>query len=119
MGTMLRNTDEVNFKIKGQEGETLRRLDSYYNVRKITRMARGVTPFTFFNNALWDGTLDGKPIADGQKVFYEAEFIRDSNSEPQYLSFPVVGDATGPVLSNVNYDDETGNLKWTSYDHVS
>ncbi len=118
MATMLRNARQVNFRILDENFNTLQELDSYYNQRKITYMSRGQMPFTFFQNALWDGMIGDRPLADNEVVYYEVEFLRTESSTPEVYRFKIVGDNTAPTLENVEVieDGEQVYLSFSSTD---
>lgn len=110
MATMLRNTEQINFRITDENGKVLRNLETYHNQRKITRMNRGTMPYTFFSNALWDGMIDGRPLYDNEIVYYEVEFLRTLNSTPQTFRFKIIGDNTAPTIEGLQIIERDGRV---------
>lgn len=108
--TMLRNTEQINFRITDENGKVLRNLESYHNQRKITRMGAGTKPYTFFSNALWDGMIDGRPLYDNEIVYYEVEFLRTLDSTPQTFRFKIIGDNTAPTIEDLKFVEQDGKV---------
>ncbi|NLD11453.1 MAG: S8 family serine peptidase, partial [Clostridiales bacterium] len=121
MATVLRNAERVNFRVLDEDDNLLRTVDSYFNVKKISKMSQGTTPRTVFWNGFFDGMVDGKPLQDEQVVYYEAEFLRTLTSSPQVHRFKVIGDSTGPEVKDISTELQDGKtmLKFETEDTIS
>lgn len=119
VATVLRNAEEINFRITDAKGKVLRNIGQTTYQRKINRLYAGANPYTIFAESLWDGTVEGMDFAEGETVFYEIEVLRTKDSEPQVYRFPVRFDNVAPVISNVTYDPETNTVEFDATDEHS
>gem|GEM_PF-1902266 len=118
MASVLRNIETANFRVLDESGEIVREIGQHTNVRKEYRMG-SVSAYTYFSGGAWDGTLDGQPVNDGETYTYQVEFFRTKESTPQVLNFEIKVDNTGPIVSNVEYDEETYTLSFDAKDELS
>lgn len=118
LASVFRNIETANFRVLDESGEVVREIGQHTNIRKEFRMGT-VVPYTFFTNGVWDGTLDGHPVNDGETYTYQVEFLRTKDSSPQVLEFELKVDNTGPAVSNVEYDADTYTLSFDASDALS
>ena len=104
LGTVLRNAEEINFRVRDVNGKVVRELGESTMQRKIYRMAQGAAPYRYFSPSTWDGTLNGQVPASGSQYLYEVEVLRTKFSPAQTMQFAVTIDTLGPEISQVYYD---------------
>lgn len=100
--TPLRNFDRIEYTIEDKDGNVLENLGQTEAGRKITNMATGQAPYTFFEEGIWDGTISGKPLEAGKSVYYTAKAYYMPNSKPQVIRFEVSTDDTFPQVKDIN-----------------
>lgn len=111
LATMLRNAEEMTFRVTDAKGSTLRTIGESLFTRKIFRMSDGAAPYRFFSQGLWDGTVAGRTFKEGETVYYQIEAKRTLDSKADVYRFPVRFDNLSPVISYAFYDAKARTLE--------
>lgn len=118
--SLLRNAKDFEANIIDADGKTIRvlYLDSF--LRKNYYDGGRNSAYTTNLSWLWDGTVNGKTVADGQ-YFYEIRTRIDyMDAEWQSTKFPVKVDTVKPTIDpSSTYDEETKTLTINASDDFS
>ncbi|KAF5064022.1 Subtilase family protein [anaerobic digester metagenome] len=116
LGTMLRNAEEINFRVTDAKGTLLRNVGQSQYLRKIYRMSQGAAPYRYFTDSEWDGTVAGRDFNEGETVYYEIAIRRTLTSPVDRYRFPVRFDNLGPVVQSLSYDPVNGTIELDAAD---
>lgn len=118
--SVLRNYDHIDFTIEDKNGKVLRNLGRSEDGRKINRMDQGVSPITMFDESIWDGKVDGKPIENGKSVYYTVKAYFKKNSNPQVIRYEVKSDTKEvEIAEEATYNPEKNTVRFRAKDDVS
>ena len=114
--SFMRNAEEVNYNVLDEDGNVLRTILSQNFVRKNYLDGGRRNPYTIGVNALWDGTVKGQVVPDGDYFYEITTKVHYPGAEFQSKKLPISIDTTGPEITDLKYDPETGKLTWNSVD---
>ena len=118
--SFLRNASEFEVNILGSDGENVIR--ELYKETYLTKnyYDGGLdSPYTTNLEWLWDGTVNGNLVPDGQ-YYYEIKSKIDYNeADWNTLVFPVKIDNVNPVVSGIVFDSKTNLLTVSATDNFS
>lgn len=118
--SVLRNYDHIDFTIEDKNGNVLRNLGRSEDGRKINRMDQGASPITMFDESIWDGKVDGKPIENGKSVYYTVKAYFKKNSDPQVIRFEVKSDTKeAEIVEEATYNPENNTVRFRAKDDLS
>jgi len=115
--SFLRNAKTVEYSVVDSNGNVLRKLFTDKNQRKNYYASSPVS----FNPAMtkWDGKANNKLVAEGLYYYQVKSMIDYEGKQPQVFKMPVLVDNTAPVVSKLNYDDETKIITFQAEDSRS
>jgi lactocepin len=114
MISFMRNAKEVSYNVLDADGNLLRRVKMENNVRKDYFDGTYGPWYSYVTDAAWDGTVKNELVEDGL-YYYEFKSVIDyAGADYQSKTIPVLVDTTAPVVENVTYNDETGDVTWTT-----
>lgn len=93
--TFLRNARKVEFSITDEDGNELATLKSKSKIKKHYSSSDS---YTVFDDAKWDGKVDGKIIKDGLYHYVIKTHIDDDSADWQVKKVPVYVDTKKPEL---------------------
>lgn len=121
--SLLRNIDNMTFQIvKEPKGQVLRTLLGNFEGVKENSMYAGNYAAHEFLDAMWDGTIDGKPLATNEEVTYQVRMQRTAGQDEsldQYLTYPIVGDNDAPFLVGEPTIDQDNQIHFQANDALS
>lgn len=115
--TFLRNAENVSYNILDADGNLLRTIYKENFVRKHYYDEGSGPKATLKEAALWDGTVRGKVVPDGQYYYEIAANIHYPDADVQSKKISITIDTKGPEISDIKYDPETGKLTWKAEDN--
>lgn len=111
--SFLRNAEIVNYNILDAEGNKLRTIKTHEYYRKDYVDGGRYQPVAMVQDAWWYGDVNGEILPDGE-YFYEIEAkIHYADAEFQSKRIPITIDTVAPVVTDLAYDQETGNISWS------
>ncbi len=113
--SFMRNAEEVNYRITDVDGNLLRNIYTSQFERKDFTDDGRYNPYSIILDGLWDGTVKGEVVEDGQYV-YEITAKIQGDREYQSYKMPVTVDTTAPEMEVVSYDAETRTLTFKASD---
>lgn len=113
--SFLRNAEEVQYRITDAEGNVLRNIYTSQYERKDFINGGRANPYSIVDRALWDGTVNGSVVADGNYV-YEIRAKLQGDREYQVYKMPVGVDTVAPEVTDVAFDTETRTLTFKASD---
>ncbi len=117
--SFLRNAKDFEANILDKDGNVVRKLYLENYLRKNYYDGGDASPYTTNLSWLWDGTVNGKTVKDGE-YFYEVRTKVDfEDAAWQSLKFPVKLDTAQPVLDSATYDEKTKTLSVKASDAFS
>lgn len=119
--SLLRNAKEMKVNILDEDKNKLKTLRSYDDVIKNYFNGgppNGDLPYTIFDNAKWQGKVNGKIVDDGLYYYAIKTRIDDPDAKWQKKLVPVYVDTEKPDL-DADYNEKTGNVHWNAIDHGS
>ncbi|WP_394218241.1 S8 family serine peptidase [Halobacillus trueperi] len=113
--SFLRNAKEVEFNILDEDMNELRTLRTEDEVRKNYFDGGAGPSYNIYDQAAWDGKVDGEVVEDGM-YYYEIKSVVDyPDADWQSKVIPVRVDTQTPEL-NVDYDSESNEVTWEATD---
>ena len=113
--SFLRNAEEVQYRITDAEGNVLRNIYTSQYERKDFINGGRANPYSIVDRALWDGTVNGSVVADGNYI-YEIRAKLQGDREYQVYKMPVGVDTVAPEVTDVAFDTETRTLTFKASD---
>lgn len=115
--SFLRNAEEAEYNILDATRTKIRTIKAEKFVRKNYIDGGRYYPYSYSTSREWDGTVRGKVVEDGLYNYQIRAKIQNGQWQEKLVPFYV--DTTGPELTNLEYDRETGNLTWTAIDEAA
>ncbi|HCW74835.1 MAG TPA: hypothetical protein DHM90_14875 [Clostridiaceae bacterium] len=117
--SFMRNAKDFEVNILDSQDNVVRKLYTENYLRKNYFDGGAASPYTTNLSWLWDGTVNGKTVQDGE-YFYEVKTKIDFEGAAwQSLKFPVKLDTVKPALVKAVYDEETKILTVDASDDFS
>lgn len=113
--TFLRNAEKVSYNVLDKEGNLLRTMFKQLFVRKNYHDGR-YAKANLVRNAMWDGSVKGQIVPDGEYIYEIAANVHYEGAKTQSKKINVTVDTTGPALTDVKFDPETGKVTWKATD---
>ena len=114
--SFMRNAEVVNYNILDKDGKLLRTVLSQEYMRKNYIDGGRRQPSRLILDALWDGTIKGEVVPDGDYFYEIAAKVHYPGAEIQSKKIPITIDTVGPEIMDLTYNNETGKLTWKSED---
>jgi len=116
--SLLRNSEDTQFRILDKDGNEMRTIYTEQYMRKHFFDGK-YNPFKVVAKAVWDGKLKGEVAPEG-KYYYEIRGkAQGENAAWQSIKIPVMIDITPPEIKDIDYNKETTELKWKAADNLS
>jgi len=113
--SLLRNIKEMKCMIQDAEGNTVRVLGMYPEVRKnYFDGGRGISSY-LLSEYTWDAKVNNNLVADGQ-YYYVVEGVLADNATKQSISMPIYIDTVAPAIQTVEYKNGDAQLKVAATD---
>jgi len=97
--SLLRNIEDIEFKVENMEGETLSILAAENELRKNYYDMGAANPYYLNSDYGWDGKINGKVADDGQYLYVIEGNLSNRENAKKRLEMLVNVDATGPKLT--------------------
>lgn len=114
--SFMRNAEYVKYNILDDEGNNLRTIYLQQYKRKNYINGGSGAPVGMVTPALWDGTINGEVLPDGDYQYEILAKLHYESAQPQSKRIPITIDTTGPVISNVAFNQQTKTLTWDAVD---
>lgn len=113
--SFLRNAEEVQYRITDADGNVLRNIYTSQFERKDFVDGGRYNPLSIVDRALWDGTVNGSIVEDGNYVF-EIRAKLQGDREYQVYKMPLGVDTVAPEVTEAAFDKATRTLTFNASD---
>lgn len=118
--SFLRNAEEVKYSIEDENGNAVRDIRNENFVRKHYVDEGTKNPYSYSRLRRWNGRGKIRTVKDGLYYYkIKSKIHYGKKAKWQEKSIPVYVDTKGPEITELSFDEESGDLIWKGKDEGS